>query len=183
VATWATGFVGVGLLVAALRNTSPLEQLRAALTGTTATASPLSRAASSIYAAASGSPVSSTPGSIGTVPALVAIAGHGTHRLAPEAAAGFAKWEAAYGQSIPITDSYRSYAQQAAAYASDPVRFAPPDKSWHPKGKAVDVNLPALNIRTGTEASYQRLVSTAQATGWCKSNPREAWHFSFGGCG
>lgn len=195
VVTWSLVTVGAWLMYASIRGVSPLGELNAALRGTPAPAPQSLTGASSATStdttpAYQGAPFSGEPDV--TAPGLVSI-GQGSHRLVKAAAAGFAAWQAAFGRTIPITDSYRSYAQQAAGYAQDPVRFAAPGKSWHVKGLAVDVNLQAVganaNGNASQKATWQALYNAAVATGWC--NPRgpykgdhaEPWHFSFGGCG
>jgi hypothetical protein len=121
-------------------------------------------------------------------PAQLVKIGQGGHSLAPAAAQAFQLWQAAFGAPIKLTDSYRTCAQQAAGYSSDPGRFAAPERSWHPKGLAVDVNLAAIGATPGG-ATFDRLYLTARQTGWY--NPRgpgrgdgkEPWHFSYGGAG
>lgn len=117
---------------------------------------------------------------------LVSI-GQGSHRLAAPAAAAFHQWEAVYGRKIPVTDSYRSYAQQDAAHDRDPQRFASPDGSAHVEARAVDVNLPALGIgSTMSDAGYKKLFDAAKAAGWCGYHNgvagKETWHFSYAVC-
>lgn len=106
---------------------------------------------------------------------LVSI-GQGGHKLSRSAAAGFAAWQDAYGSTIPITDSFRSWDHQAKRHAEEPGRFVAPEDSAHVTGEAVDVNL--------YEVDVPRLLAAAQATGWCQSalNNNEPWHFSFNGC-
>jgi hypothetical protein len=114
------------------------------------------------------------------------------------AADAFRYWSALFGGPIPVTDSYRSTAQQQAAYdksvaAGDPDRFAPPGTSWHERGQAVDVNLSVIGAHpAGTptqRAVWQRLYTASVATGWCnprgpgRGDQKEPWHFSFRGCG
>lgn len=125
--------------------------------------------------------------------------GQGSHRLAAPAAAAFRAWEQAFGAKIPVTDSYRSVAQQEAAHKSNPDRYAAPGDSAHGEARAVDVDLSALGMNPkgspsqwiGSDAKYAKLVATAKATGWCNyqvqngtANGRtpEPWHFSFQVC-
>jgi hypothetical protein len=104
-------------------------------------------------------------------PYLVTIAGG--HKLAPIAAAGYERASAKYGRPIPITGAYRSYAVQSSAYATDPDRFAPPDRSLHPKGLAIDVN--------SANQSEPALVAALSSSGWAQTAlPKEPWHWSFG---
>ena len=121
------------------------------------------------------------------MPELAPLPGHAGHQLVPEAVAAFGAWERAFGQAIPITDSYRDYATQAAGHSADPNRFVDPTRSAHVKGKAVDVNLAALGIKSTADALFRTLKSTAEANGWCfsaidKKPTPEPWHASWGGC-
>jgi hypothetical protein len=112
-----------------------------------------------------------------TPPDNLTSIGQGGHRLAAPAAAALAQAERTFGGKIWVTDSYRTYAQQAAGYASDPSRFAPPQESAHVRGLAIDVHTGRLNI------SNPKLLQALQSAGWCQANPNhEPWHFSFGEC-
>jgi len=130
-------------------------------------------------------------------PTLVKI-GQGGHSLAANAATAFANWEHAYGGDILVTDSYRSYEQQLRDYQSDPNRFGHPDKSQHPKGLAVDVNLQAMNaipppphtatvVGGGGTGNWQKLYRTGIANGWKNvrgpyspnSDQKEPWHWQY----
>lgn len=199
VVTWGLVSVGAWLVYTAVRGLSPLAELTAALQGgprppkVGPAVSPSATAGPTIGQVGGPALVGS-----GTVqPALVSI-GQGSHRLAPEAAAAFTTWQSIFGGPITLTDSYRSTQQQADAYAKAVAageldRFAPPGRSWHEKGLAVDVNLQAIGASpTGNatqRATFQRLYTASVAAGWC--NPRgpgrgdsaEPWHFSYGGCG
>lgn len=199
VVTWGLVTAGMWLVYTAVRGLSPLAELTAALQGGP-------RPPKVGPAVSPSAPAGPTIGQVGgpalvgsgTVqPALVSI-GQGGHKLAPAAAAAFATWASIFGGPIPVTDSYRSTQQQADAYAAsvaagDPDRFAPPGKSWHERGTAVDVNLGAIGASpTGSpdqRAVWQRLYSASVAAGWCnprgpgRGDQKEPWHFSFGGCG
>lgn len=187
---WFAGFAGVGLVVAALRNENPLDVFLSTFSGSGA--APRSLVSAPGGSVAAPAPLTTNADRI-TTPTLVALPGKNGHRLAPAAAAAFAKAEQIFGQPIPITDSYRDYATQLRGYRSDPGRFGSPDTSYHVKGAAVDVNLRTLAASpTGDavqQARWKRLYDAMTAAGWC--NPRgpyrgdhkEPWHFSFGGCG
>jgi hypothetical protein len=116
-------------------------------------------------------------------PSDLVLIGQGRHRLVPAARDGFLVWQSAFGATIWITDSWRSPAQQAECKRKKPTLCATPEKSWHVKGRAVDVNLGKVGIGNDRSELYARLKATAYAAGWCRSNPVEPWHFSFGGCG
>lgn len=203
--------VGAGLGIAAVTNNAPLSVVREAFTGAPRRriAEPLARSVAAVQmlagataAAGAGAAARADIGSVlGTVvghaqpglrtgdPSLVRITG--TLTLKRPAAAAFAVWQAAYGRPIPCTSGWRSYESQAESHRKDPQRFISPDRSWHVKGLAVDVDLAAAGAgaaRKGDPA-YDRLVRTAEAAGWCLSayttsrGISEPWHFSYGGCG
>lgn len=85
------------------------------------------------------------------------------------------------GQRIPVVWSYRSCAQQQVACqnicgaSGCPGRCAPPGKSWHQMGAAIDTTQHGLDTPA--------IVAALKANGWCEpllgSDPG---HFSFGGC-
>lgn len=190
---------GVGLVYAAITNQNPVSEVRAALsTGDTSGRTPID--ASVTGGAGSAGPPAATTGStaVGDPSNLVSI-GQGSHRLEARAAVAFAHWQRLFGRQISITDSFRSVAQQTAAYDSDPTRFARPGNSAHGEGRAVDVNLRAIgaNPQGANPANwvndpvFRLLVSTAAIAGWCNYQVRnnstggrtsEPWHFSYGAC-
>lgn len=196
---YLVGAAGVGLVVAAVANRNPIDVVREAISGTPGSVRPLHVPG---LGAASGPAVARTTDAGGEWPAdpanLVKI-GQGGHRLEPRAAQAFKVWQSSFGQAIPITDSYRSTADQARNYARNPERFGAPGKSAHNEGRAVDVNLQALGI-TGLGSSpatwllhpiYARLFQTAERAGWCNYQVKngtsgdkiaEPWHFSYGVC-
>jgi len=199
--TWTLVSVGVWLIFVAIRGLSPLDEIRAALTGNKApgkkfTPSQWMKDNAAVLNEGDGETggvtYSSRAASLSdtTTPTnLVDV--HGV-KLAPSAATGFRAWEAAFGRTI-VASGWRSKADQADGYAKDPGRFADPEKSWHPKGLAVDVDLAATGVMSSNgqliAGEWDRFYAAAMATGWC--NPRgpyskkkdEAHHFSFGGCG
>jgi hypothetical protein len=192
VVPWVIGFAGVGLLYSAVRNVSPLDQLRAVLTGGPG-AGPIDYPSSVAvpYSPTDGEPPAS--GSLFAVtPTLVTIR---NFKLTPTAAAGFSAWEKAFGEQIPVTSGWRSYASQLAEYNADPDRFAHPGKSRHVKGDAVDVDNNWLSALPANKQS--RLRVAARAAGWrqprydkgeagCGASAKtndEPWHFSFLVCG
>lgn len=110
-------------------------------------------------------------------PALVNI-GQPGHRLAPDAAAAFRLAEQRFGRTIWVTDSYRSYAVQAAGHAADPNRFGSPDTSRHVSGEAIDVHTGKIR------PDDPQLVNALTSAGWCHTKrPDEPWHWSYNGCG
>lgn len=213
---------GVGLTYAAVTGQSPIGELRAALTTGTLNGRPAERKGfgSTIIeqtralfdrataGAGSGSTSSSSGTGSGSAnaggadwpadPANLVSIGQGSHRLAAPAAVAFAAWQKIYGRTIPVSDSYRSYAVQEAAHNRDPNRFASPDGSAHVEGRAVDVDLGRLGLNPGgtpaewlKSPGYAALYNAAKAAGWCNyqvnrgsTNGRtaEPWHFAFGVC-
>lgn len=203
------GATGVGLVVAAVGNRNPLDLVREALTGR-GEVRPIAfpRTTSGVDTSTlAGIGLASTPARVdtstlagvqaasGNRPAT-ALIGQGGHRLSLAAAPAFRAWEAAYGRTIPVTDSLRSYDEQRAQYERNPRRFGNPDNSAHVAGEAVDVNLTALglNPRGATprewlnDAGYARLVATARAAGFLNyqiernstgGKVAEPWHFSY----
>ena len=103
-------------------------------------------------------------------------------RLQPVAMEAFLRAQADAGAPIPVVQSYRSCAQQRMAcrnICGDPLGCpglcAPPGRSWHQLGAAIDTTRKALDT--------PRIVSALQANGWCQSVPEsDPGHFSFDGC-
>lgn len=101
--------------------------------------------------------------------------------LQPLAMTAFKAAQHDAGQRIPVVWSYRSCAEQAVACrnicgaSGCPGRCAPPGKSWHQMGAAIDTTQHGLDTPA--------IVAALKANGWCEpllgSDPG---HFSFGGC-
>lgn len=123
--------------------------------------------------------------------------GQGGHKLIPDAAESFKRVQTRVGRTIPITDSFRSVAVQAAAYESDPSRFAKPGGSAHGEGRAVDVNLGAYGVgnispdprKWVQNPKWKALNDAFEAEGWAnyqyragtaKGRTSEPWHWSWG---
>lgn len=101
---------------------------------------------------------------------LVPISTSG-HRLEAGAAAGLATAEKSAGMTIRVTDSFRTYAQQAACHAAKPNLCTAPGNSCHEKGRAIDV----VDMRN------QRIIDALTAAGWVRYAPdKEPWHWSYG---
>lgn len=175
-----SGALGAGLVAAAIANESPYGLLVSVLTGDESARSPI-YTGPSITASVALPPATDAGPNDPDGPRMLVPIGQGSHRLAPGAAAGFQAWQRAFGRSIPVTDSYRPYAEQARQHAANPGRFAPADKSAHVDGTAVDVNLPALGSN-GSDATYARLKRAGEATGWCFAGRSGPMHASHGGC-
>lgn len=185
---YLVGAAGAGLIIAAIGNRNPIDIVRQALTGA-GSVRPLRDPATFTQLAATAPAGSSAAApSIGNPtgpPDLVTI-GQGGHRLERRAAAKFREWEAAFGRPIVLTDSYRSYEQQAAAHRSDPNRFASPDTSAHVDGLAVDVNLPRTTggQSTAGQPLYDKMAAAGARVGWVSyghgARGTDTWHFSYG---
>lgn len=109
-------------------------------------------------------------------PELVRIQPSGM--LDKDAAASKARIDARVGAAVPNVGAYRSYAEQAAAYASNPGRFASPDKSLHVVGLAIDVH-----------SDWQHrsdVIAAFTSEGWHRARwgegtkNDEPWHWSYG---
>jgi hypothetical protein len=102
--------------------------------------------------------------------------------LQPLAMTAFRKAQTEAGVHIDVVQSYRSCAQQRVAckgICGDPNgcagTCAPPGKSWHQLGAAVDITQASLDD--------ERIRSALEDNGWCQSVPdTDPGHFSYGGC-
>lgn len=101
--------------------------------------------------------------------------------LQPLAMAALKRAERLAGRRIPVVWSFRSCAEQRIACrhicgaAECPGRCAPPGKSWHQLGAAIDTNQNGLDT--------PEIVEALEATGWCQSLPTsDPGHLSFDGC-
>ncbi len=102
--------------------------------------------------------------------------------LQPLAMSAFLAAQREAGTTIPVVQSYRSCAEQRDAcrkICGNPQgckdRCAPPGKSWHQLGAAIDITQAGLDD--------QSIVQALRDSGWCEpllgSDPG---HFSYGGC-
>lgn len=195
---YGIGAIGAGLIIAGILNVTPLGVVRRALGPTERRHDPVAP----IHAGGSSSAVPGAVSSGGTAdePGTPGAGADGplvTYRNPVNSKAGqysgidrkmtaptrdgLEAWGRAYGQRIVITDGYRTPAEQAGGYADDPGRYAPADKSWHVKGKAVDVHLAAMGADNAL--GLARLHAAGRATGWCFHGRSGPMHASFGGCG
>lgn len=120
-------------------------------------------------------------------PAVLCEIGIGGHRLRGDAAAAFRELAVAYekdrGDSICITDSYRSLDGQYAVFESRPHLAAVPGTSQHGLGLAVDL---CGGIETFGSKQHLWMIENAPAYGWFHpdwaqaggSRP-EAWHWEY----
>ena len=103
-------------------------------------------------------------------------------RLQPLAMSAFKAAQKQAGKPIPVVQSYRSCAKQRMAckgICGDPNgcpgTCAPPGKSWHQLGAAVDVTQGGIDDPA--------IVAAMKANGWCEPLlSTDPGHFSFGGC-
>lgn len=89
----------------------------------------------------------------------------GAHGLAPALRAALARAEQLLGEPVPVTSGFRSVDDQARLWASrrtNPYPVAPPGRSAHERGLAIDV--PA--------GFTERLASVAGRVGLCRPYPR-----------
>ncbi|GAA1570525.1 hypothetical protein GCM10009789_25060 [Kribbella sancticallisti] len=117
------------------------------------------------------------------------LCGLGTgHMLRCDAAAAYQQlasaFRAAFGKTLCITDSYRSYASQVDLYGRKPSLAALPGTSNHGWGVAID--LCGGIDRFGT-AQYRWMEANAGSFGWVHptwarqgGNREEPWHWEFG---
>ena len=102
--------------------------------------------------------------------------------LQPLAMTAFRQAQRDAGTPIPVVQSYRTCEQQRTACEGIcqnrngcPGLCAPPGKSWHQLGAAVDISQAGLDD--------PRVVNALKAAGWCEPLPvNDPGHFSFGGC-
>lgn len=111
------------------------------------------------------------------------------HKVANAAAPSLellnAAYRAKFGHNITVTDGYRTYAGQVAAFAAKPNLAAKPGTSNHGLGLAVDLG-GGIN-RFGT-SQYKWMMDNAPKYGWVNpswaaqggSKP-EPWHWEFVG--
>ncbi len=184
-AAWLAAFGGGYLVWSALTDQSPIEQFRNAIAPGSAVP-PAARAGASPAGASSGggapAPTQATgedPAATsllnGATPVLVSI-GYNGHRLAAPAAVAYRAASAMFGRSIPITDSYRSAAQQADCHNRKPDLCAKPGpRAPHMLGLAIDVDGTAVNH------DDPKLIAALTSSGWRQYNrTKEIWHWSWG---
>jgi hypothetical protein len=102
--------------------------------------------------------------------------------LQPLAMTAFKQAQRAVDERIDVVESYRSCADQSKACETIcqnpdgcPGLCAPPGKSWHQLGAAVDITQESLDD--------PEIFAALVAAGWCQAVPdSDPGHFSFGGC-
>lgn len=108
----------------------------------------------------------------------------GDHWLRADAAAAFERMReaaAATGVVLVVNSSFRTWAKQAALYAmflaGTGNRAAPPGKSNHQSGTAVDID--SLDESGEPNDSAAWLTVNAATFGFHRTVPGELWHFDF----
>jgi cell wall-associated NlpC family hydrolase len=115
--------------------------------------------------------------------------GEGGHKLRCDAAAAWkamaAAFARAFGSSMCITDSYRTYASQVTLYGQKPTLAAVPGTSNHGWGLAVDL---CGGIERYGTAQYKWMVANAGRFGWLHptwadpgNGREEPWHWEYAG--
>jgi hypothetical protein len=102
--------------------------------------------------------------------------------LQPLAMTAFRAAQQEAGVPIPVVESYRSCRQQRIACRNIcgdangcAGTCAPPGRSWHQLGAAVDITQAGLDD--------DRIPTALEDNGWCQAVPdTDPGHFSYGGC-
>lgn len=192
---WTALGAGIILAYSAYKNEGPLSVLTGGLNGTStrttinggtgsAATSNLSvgNATAQVTSGADSTPTSSRAAAIKAKtikPVYVNIPGHGALVLDQEAAASFARVEAAYGKTIALTGASRSAATQILDFAENPGVFGKPGTSLHEVGLAVDVSS-TMNLQDPA------LIQAFTSNGWFRrgkvlaNGQPEPWHWSYG---
>lgn len=116
---------------------------------------------------------------------LCPIDAEGRHLLRCDAAQAFLRMNAAHqavlGRRIPITDAYRTYAEQVILYGRKPHLAATPGTSNHGWGLALD-----LGVGGWSGTTFGWLQANAATFGWHhpqwarRGGPKpESWHWEF----
>ncbi|MGS0684618.1 M15 family metallopeptidase [Nakamurella sp. GG22] len=122
--------------------------------------------------------------------ALCPVASAPTLQLECGAAKAFGQlntaFKAAIGQSIGITDGYRSYDEQVQCRLEKGSLCANPGTSNHGWGKAVDIG-GCCGVNTGVGAAFDWLTTNAGRYGWhhpawaqAGGSKPEPWHWEYG---
>jgi hypothetical protein len=185
---WIATGAGTLLAYSAIKNRHPLDVLKD-IKGTSLTATATAGAPGDTFTPRGGTsePSDSFASSIPRIrqianrelaPTLVSIKPSG--QLDKDAAASFTRVQAAIGVDIPNVGTYRSYATEAALYygpgnttlADGNKRFAPPGKSMHEVGLAIDIR--------SDYASRADVVAAMTAEGWQHVRPQaDPDHYSY----
>jgi D-alanyl-D-alanine dipeptidase len=98
--------------------------------------------------------------------------GHGSYSLAVPAAKAFWLAEADVGAPIWLVSAYRTKAQQVQLYIDKPTLAVPQGRSYHEKGRAVDVN------RLAGPREFDNNRAALRKYGW-SGIKSEDWHYNF----
>lgn len=184
---WTVGAVGIVLAYSAYKNVGPVSVvtglLRSDSSRSTIDSGSGARVGSSIAGVTpAASTVAAGPAAdrakalmAGKVnPVWVPIPTQPTMRLDYMAAASFIKVQTEYGKLLPLTGAQRSRQEQADGYARDPGRFAPPGKSGHEFGIAIDLNTNKVDIND------PELIKILKANNWFAAGRSGQMHWSWG---
>lgn len=186
---WSAAAAGIVLVYAAYKNVSPVAIVRGTLTGNPDR--PLIDSTVGTGIKGVGSTVSTggkTPVPASTTvherarrlqdreiqPLWVPIPTQPTMKLDAYAVSSFLQVQSEYGQKLWLTGAQRTYAEQNTGYASDPNRFAPPGKSGHEVGIAIDLDTNKVNVND------TRLNDIFAKHGWFTAGRSGAMHKSWG---
>lgn len=185
---WALGGMGIVLLASAITNHNPFSVIVGVLTGS----DERTKIDPTVSTASTGTMPTTTTGENSelwtdsalprsqalmngtTIPVLIPIPTQPTMRLDVSAVPAFLAAQAEWGKPIKLTGATRSTEEQAAGYADDPDRFAPPGKSAHEKGIAIDVNTNTTNVN---DAEFIRVMNKH---GWVAAGRSGPMHYSYG---
>lgn len=189
---WLLGGTGVTLAYSAYKHISPVDALKGTLQGTGKTPTLDTSLPVGVLASDPGTTDSPTFGiatsaaiKTGFVrPVLVSVGSQPALKLEQNAAKSFADVEKAYGRNIPLNNTYRTYQQQADAYAKNPGLFGKPGTSNHELGLALDI------VQGGdTNLDDPKLIYAFVSNGWFRRGKvidyngvkrAEPWHWSYG---
>lgn len=118
----------------------------------------------------------------GSMLAPIGLANHRLHYTAAPAFINLRQAALAAGINLTLTDSYRSYAAQAEGHKRKPGIVAPPGKSMHGYGLAVDL-AEGWPPKALTGRTIRWLKENAHRYGWYNSVPSESWHYVYRGGG
>lgn len=172
--TWLMAGIGTLLTYSAFRNRSPLDVLRD-IDGPPL-AQPTGQTDDAGYPGGGGAGYTSDIARLRMLanreiePELVSIQPNG--KMDKAAAASLERIFTKVGYVVPNVGASRTFAEQASLYASDPKRFAPPNKSLHVVGLAIDVHASYVN--------RPEVISAFTSEGWHRARSDEPWHWSYG---
>jgi hypothetical protein len=185
---WTAGAAGIVLVYSAYKNVGPVSVIKGTLTGSTDRTAIDDGTAVAFTDRANewltGNGNGSDPaGSIDRArklqarqiqPVWTPIPTQPTMKLDIYAVKSFLQVQAEYGKPLKLTGAQRSTETQAAGYAADPGRFAPPGKSGHEVGIAIDLDTSKVNVND------PRLNAIMTKYNWFAAGRSGAMHRSWG---